>query len=488
MSFGNIRLRRIWSACVCLLLSMTAATYAQTRVIYKPSNKNFPNPERGFFTPFPRPRDGSLTPLPPAERDSLSLSGMEAIRSKGESVVELDFNLHKFRHSKISKAELATIQHDFDLVREGGMKCLIRFAYSEAIGQPDAPLKIVLEQIAQLKPILQANYDVIAVMQAGFIGAWGEWHSSTNGLDNVVDRRKILFAELDALPKVRMIQVRTPHFKREIFDRRTPVTRSEAFNESKYSRVGEHNDCFLANWNDYGTYVDTTRGHNYIARDCLYVPMGGETCHVSKYCECGNAIYQMDRLHWSLLNWTWNPAVYKLWQKDGCLSEVKRRLGYRFELLSGVYSDSLKRGNAFQYSIKLTNLGFAPLFNPRDVEIILQNDANGRRYVADLPIDPRFWEPGDTLTVAGKIGIAHDIPNGTYSVYLNLPDPVPRLHFRPDYSIRLANRNVWEPRMGYNNLDTRLVINSETGGATYNGKVRFRPLRLPTSARERKAD
>ncbi len=410
------------------------------------------------------------------EVDSLTLAGLDKIKAKDQSVVALGYNLAKLRHGKLSKAELELINHDFKLVREAGMKCLIRFGYSESIGEPDAPLSIILEQIAQLKPILRANADIIAVMQAGFIGAWGEWHSSTNGLDNAADRRKILFAELNALPKSRMIMVRTPYYVWGIFDRTTPITRTEAFNGSNYSRVGQHNDCFLANWNDYGTYVDTTVGHEYIAKDCLYAPMGGETCHVSKYCEPGNALYQLARLHWSLLNSGWNPEVYKLWEKEGCLNQVKKRLGYRFELLSGTYDDSLGVGSGFHYSIRLTNVGFAALFNPRDVQIILQRNSDSDRYAASLPIDPRFWEPGDTVDVAGEIGIPLNLPAGEYSLYLNLPDPVPQLHSRPSYSIRLANIGVWNSSTGFNSLDARLQIVRGPAAAAYKGKATFRRL------------
>ncbi len=472
---------------VVIFLTLCVSVFAQERITYTSSNEIFPNPERGFFSGFPRSGGISSTNLKTRKQAiQRAMQAMEAIRAKGQSIVSLGYNLKKFRNSRLSNSELSLIESDFRLVREGGMKCLIRFDYSGSIGDPDAPLKIVLEHIAQLKPILRANYDVIAVMQAGFIGAWGEWHSSTNGLDNVTDRRKILFAELNALPKVRMVQLRTPHFKQEIFNRTTPISRSEAFDQSKYSRVGEHNDCFLANWNDYGTYTDTTAEKKYISQDCKYVPMGGETCNPSSYCECGNAIYQMQRLHWSLLNSGWNPAVYRRWKDEGCLDEVRRRLGYRFELLSGIFDDSLKPGNAFNYTIKLTNVGFAALYNPRDVEIVLKDIQGGHKYVAPLSIDPRFWGSGDTVDISGQIGIPRDMPLGVYTVYLNLPDPAPNLHGRPDYSIRFANVGTWEASSGYNSLLVHLVVNSQKGGSEYRGKSKFRKLNTHAVIEEEK--
>ncbi len=463
--------------CIGVMLVLSATAFGQTTVTYKYSNKIFPNPERGLFTPFPTPEDGFMThPIASSNEDSLAISDLKAIRAKGQTLIGLEFHLDHFRHRKLSEDELGIISNDFRLVREAGLKCVLRFAYNYGIGGPDAPLKIILEHISQLKPIFRANYDVICVMQAGFIGAWGEWHSSTNGLDDATDRRKVVFAELKALPKSRMVQVRTPHYARGIFCRKTPLSRSEAFDGSNFSRVGQHDQCFLASWNDFGTYVDTARGTEYISETCRYTPFGGEACHLSPFCECGNAIYQMERLHWSYMSSTWNPAVLNYWKTKGCMNEIERRIGYRFELLRGTYSDSLKPGEAFHFSISLTNVGFAALFNPRDVEIILRNDSDDDRYVASLPVDPRFWQPGDTVDLAGQIGIPSNLPPGRYSLYLNLPDPAPRLRFRPDYSIRIANKDVWQYATGYNNLNATVAIVASHAGGVYKGKLMFRKL------------
>lgn len=70
------------------------------------------------------------------------------------------------------------------------------------------------------KPVLQANEDVIYVVQAGFIGICGEWHADLNknsyfyfdwkGPDKVntsqfEDYAKVVDALLDAVPKSRQV-------------------------------------------------------------------------------------------------------------------------------------------------------------------------------------------------------------------------------------------------------------------------------------------
>jgi len=51
-------------------------------------------------------------------------------------------------------------------------------------------------------------------------------------------------------------------------------------------------------------------------------------------------------------------------------------------------------------------------------------------------------------------------PAGTYAVYLNLPDPAGSIRNRPEYSIRLANKDVWEDATGYNSLLHKVTIST----------------------------
>ena len=52
---------------------------------------------------------------------------------------------------------------------------------------------------------------------------------------------------------------------------------------SDLSRVGFHNDCFLASPDDYGTFLSDplSLDEDYLALDSRYVPVGGETCNVN---------------------------------------------------------------------------------------------------------------------------------------------------------------------------------------------------------------
>jgi hypothetical protein len=142
------------------------------------------------------------------------------------------------------------------LVREVGIKFIVRFSYNDGTSapntQPDATLAQVLRHIEQLAPILEANKDVIAWFEAGFIGAWGEWHSSTNGLDSDANKAIIRDALLANFPADRFILFRYPGDF--IGWHPQPLTEAQAFSGTDQARAGHHNDCFLASDSDFGTY------------------------------------------------------------------------------------------------------------------------------------------------------------------------------------------------------------------------------------------
>ena len=120
-------------------------------------------------------------------RHAAESMGRELV-SRGLRLVYGKFLLDDYRDQPLDPAVLTEIDDALGLARDAGLKVVPRFYYADAGDQPDAPLDRILGHIDQLGPILADNEDVIAVVQAGFIGAWGEWHSSQNGLDNPTDR------------------------------------------------------------------------------------------------------------------------------------------------------------------------------------------------------------------------------------------------------------------------------------------------------------
>jgi hypothetical protein len=448
MKFRSLTLL-MYFFCWCSI-SLFGQTYGPVTVTYQSTDNIFPNPERGFYN-YTEARHNS---------SPLSRTLLRTARNNNRTLIIRNYTISEFRDKDMSEEFLDLVRQDFQILREEGVKCVLRFRYSVQIGEADAPLSIIERHLDQLQLIFDENYDVIAVMEAGFIGAWGEWHSSTNNLATTTGMRAVLTKILDVLPRERMVQVRTPWYKMSIFSTTTPVSFEMAYDGSNISRTGHHNDGFLADALDLGTYTNPVWEKNYLSQDTRFTPMGGETARIreGEYYKCPNALNEMDRMHWSYLNRDYYSGTIGSWITDGCFDDVQRRLGYRFELLEGRYTESVQRNSLFHMEIDLTNRGWAAPYNRRGLEILLRHTDNGTIYFTELWDDSRFWLAGDTVRINASIGVPADIPPGPYQLLIHLPDPEQRLYGRPEFSIRFANEDVWESATGYNYLLHTLLI------------------------------
>jgi hypothetical protein len=474
-------------------------------VAYRESAEDFPNPERGFY----RPTDTHVSNFESLDEDKLKGYRSPSRVSNAtydvvSTLIYRDFVLDNHKNGPISETTLNNIRADFNTVRKAGLKVILRFTYTlkttegscpdKSICPPygDAPKNIVLGHIGQLKPILQEHADVIAFVQMGFIGIWGENYytdyfgdASANSsagklLDqNWQDRNDVLKALLDATPQEIMVQVRTPQTKQRLaYGIQSPVssaplTEAEAFSKIDKARIGFHNDCFISSPDDYGTYDDygnsstphqseTTALKRYFAADSKFVVVGGETCSdaYSPQNDCapaGIAEQEMKDMHYTYLNTSYNNDVNNDWVSGGCMESIKKNLGYRLVLRNGTYPSTLSAsGDKIKIRILLENTGYASPVKARPVALILRNTTDKTVHTVALDTDIRKWYSGEvTLQASPYIGA---LPPGTYELLLHLPDAHSSIAARPEYAIRLANDLVWEEATGYNKLDHTLVV------------------------------
>jgi hypothetical protein len=383
--------------------------------------------------------------------------------------------LADYQGRPIDEAGLATIRSTFATARSKGLKILARFVYNPGPGSttdtslanPDVPIELALQHIAQLKPLLIQNADVIAVLQAGFVGHWGEWHSSKYLHEH---RRVIVDALLDALPRQRMLQIRYPRYKEIFFQ--GPLTASTAFSGTDASRVGHHNDSFLRGTDDGGTYrsrtsqppphessycsgaadvIDCWKG--FVAQEGRFTPVGGETSQVNPpRTDCPNALVELE-----MLNNDFNMDVLNGWTTGGCMPEIRRRLGYRFVLKEAVVPQVVSPGGTLKLDVTLRNEGFAAPYNERPVFVVLENGID--RYELRLnQVDPRRWEPGVDETISAQVPLPEAIARGTYTLSLWLPDAADSLRGLPSFAVRFANADTWNAAVGSNVLFTDLRV------------------------------
>ena len=496
----NLLLLSILFICILQCPAQKATVY------YKESSEDFANPERGFYLPSGTKASNFVL---------LDARQLKDYRNKPQqppgasyqinmSLLYRAYELDTFKFRPLSQEFLNNLQQDFDAVRSAGLKLILRFAYTNTthggdckdeykICPPygDAPRYIVLKHVEQLKPLFQKNADVIAVLQQGFIGIWGEnyftdyFGCATDEGDGVikdsswVHRNQFLKALLDAMPADRMVQVRTPQIKqRFVYGPRAlltskPILLKEAFNKTGIARVGFHNDCFLASPDDYGTFYsygnsitkrDTANVvlRKYFEADSRYVAVGGETCDdaFSPQNDCapfGHAEKEMAAMHYSYLNASYNNQVNNDWDSLGCMKSIKQKLGYRFVLKKALLPKKITKEKSFTVEIQIENIGFASPFNPRPVQLVLRNKTTAEIFVLNFNTQVQKWFIGKhILKQSFKLPVS--AAPGQYELLLNLPDGYQSLRSNPAYSIRLANEDVWEPATGFNQLKHVLEV------------------------------
>lgn len=470
---------------VVLILGSMFLGFAQEplskEIRYPASLEDFPNPERGWY-----------------HYRELSGSVDFAVRGQNKSsLIFLKIRADAYRASALPQSLLDNLQKAFDQARKDGVKLIPRVAYNDGPGDGcnpygcDAPKSIILQHIAQLAPLWKKNKDVLYLLDPGFIGGWGEWHSSSNGLDNIRDRTDILFGILDSLPVDRMAVIRYPAFKREIFggsqsSEKEILGADRAFGGSRISRVGHLNDCLFSSEDDVGTYQYTNWGRTreiaYVGGESRYAPFGGETCAVHAKGECANTLQEMAALHIDHLNHDYNGEVINRWGTQGCLDTINLKLGHRLALDWARLPDSVKPGGTMSLRFAIRNRGFGELFNPRDVEAVLYRPG-GSLEKAVLPVDPRRWSGGSLDTVGLSLSIPLALPEGAWRLGLRLADKEASLRGDPRYSIRLANAGVWNPDSGINDLKVDLQVSAKAAGAVNPAHTAFKVVESTVSIR-----
>lgn len=435
-----------------------------TTVTFAESDEIIPNPERGLY---------SQTYYTSA--DLGSHANATVINNLRESQYKMTLYLHSYymtdyMESNIPQEFLDRLDYNMNALREGGGKVVLRFSYKYSMDAKDQPWNATPEwihkHIDQIAPYLQKHADVILCVQCGLLGSWGEWYYTDNGFkmnpykdEDYEPRWEVLEHMLRAVPEERQVALRTPAFKMKYLQMRglgeEPLTEADAHKPTNKARICGHNDCFVSSSSDVGTYKGAA-DRDFWAEDSKYTIMGGETCEKSSYSNGTNAISEMEKNHWTYLNRDYRESVTKMWRGDGTMDEMMRRLGYRLVLDKAILTKTPEAGKKYDAYFKLRNVGFASPMNKRGLELVFvkANDPT-KKYVFEQTEDPRFWLPGEhTFTLSCTLNAEMQ---GEYKLYLNLPDPYPTVYNDPRYSIRLANKDIWDENTGYNYIATVIV-------------------------------
>jgi hypothetical protein len=451
---------RVISIGCWLSLAIQAATAADTERLFQPSKDNFANPERGFYSP----------------QTTTRMTGLRQLREQGISLVLVEMDLRAFKERELTREKLDELRAALAAARQAGLKVIFRAAYGFTDRDYRADpkdLPRMLGHIRQIGEVLTENADALFAVQAGFLGPWGEWHGSNWGDPPSLDvRRTILFALLDTVPAPIPIQVRRPMFIRDIFATEPggfDLTDAVAFSGSRLSRVGWHDDAFLALPDDMGTYVDPgwdrKRELRWSDHRDRYVPFGGETVGPSESTPIEQVVREMESLHLSYLNIAYHPRTLQHWRESRFRGEdaygyIARRIGYRLVAQKLRYATDVRADGQLSFELTLTNAGFASPQLPRVITVGLIHGAQIERLVLSM-VDPRQWGPwSGNIIVRGEIPIPDNVlDDGKAELALQLADPSPRLRNDGRFAIRLANDDVpFLEKEGWNILAEDIAI------------------------------
>jgi hypothetical protein len=466
-------------------------------ITYQEDNSIFPNPERGWRGQA-MPQCCDNYPDIKGPHAPLTVEQLLEWRNSENAITVFkdDIKIQQWE-SDIPQSRLDEIQSDFDAIREAGLKSIPRIVYNWGMGNEDPGEQYIMRHLDQLEPIIKTNIDVIMAWEFGTFGGCGEAVSSpqyidgnNNGRQSLKDNALRIYNRIaQIVPEDRMLAAKLPAYKYDLLGwsvggstyppEAVPLTAEEAYDGSLRARIGWYNDNFAGDANHWGFfYAWPEQDKDFVENDALYVLMEGELSGSTDYNRT-NGERELKRFRFT----TYQPTgdgdaeVIAAWKSSGQWDRMARNLGYRFRLIEMTVSSVLKPGATFELRMEMANDGYARIVNARKVEVLLRNKANGNIYMVDIDHGRgnRLWlpGPGETKTLEGSAGIHPDMPEGDYEVLLNLPDPYPTLHDRPEYSIRLANLEVWEEGTGYNSLLHAIEVSTDGGGEAYAGNDYF---------------
>lgn len=412
--------------------------------------------------------------------------------SDSVSLVQTYFYLTDVVGRNITEEDFQTMLIFFDELRKLGKKAVLRFAYeTQFLGRATVgpTLEDIITHTKQLKSFLDKNKDIIQVMQAGMIGAWGEWHSSFNGLENSDETKRTILKNIcNMTPEGRFIQVRVPEYK-NLLDSTS----------LEYKRVSFHDDFIVIKnhvWD--GGMSEGTVNYNQILRESPFLPIDGELPwgswsmnedpdnpdngwiidgiqtarrlflqHYTSLSIVHNYKENNTKDKYSMSYWKETPisenfllenkmpisdGYFK--KKDG--SKVKRNvfdyirdhLGYRIELQKMTLPKILTIGCSNFIEISLINRGFSTLFNEHPVYIVLI-DSKGNvcnPFLTNANVnDWQPYDPDDKLCtplvhkISANLPISEKIIKGNYRIGLWIPDGSDNLKYNSRFAIRCAN-------------------------------------------------
>ncbi|QJD83895.1 DUF4832 domain-containing protein [Cohnella herbarum] len=454
----------------------------------------FPNPERGYHNRYEIVNDPSVndyassaTSIAGFNPDMLDRTFARA-KQAGNSLIHSYIHLDKYTNAdQLPQALLDSLSSGLAAIRTAGLKIVLRPAYAWS-GSPTVPESRILGHIQQINAVISANADVVLHLEAGYLGPWGEWHTSqfTDPFTrtDADTRYRIIKKILSTTPSSIPLVIRYPIFIKEVLELPTP-SGTTALTQDDKDRIGFHNDCFLSDSADMGTYDNNSwMGWFYVEQKKQWMydlatstggnkMMGGETCDSAGSNDLAgvNVQSEMSKLNFTEINEDFAAVNINIWKNanlsasgndpaETAFTRIKRKLGYRLRLIDANFPTSISPGGSFGFSANLSNDGYSGIIKSRPAFLVFDNGT--QRYNVQLTgVDVRQWLSGPVALSNQTVALPGNMVAGTYKLALWLPDADVNLRTRPEYSVRFANTGTWDAVKGYNVLANAISVSGD---------------------------
>jgi len=370
-----------------------------------------------------------------------------------QSIILLQINLCNYSNTSLSRNALEQLDSIFNTFSRANKQIILRFLYDwegKALETEPDSIEQILSHMEQVAPVVNKYESHIFMLQGVFTGNCGEMNQTHYGTnENIIQLAEKLSG---VISKNIFLSVRTPAHLRTITKTGTPLSETEAYDGSLFSRLGLYNDGMLGNDFDCGTYDDTsfanttdytekgTREEEISFQEtlCQFVPNGGEAVLVNPFNDLDNAISDLSRMHVSYLSCDHDASVLNKWKdaiytgkEDDIFNEVSgydyiaAHLGYRYVLETSDITTSSFLNSKTILSALIKNTGFSPAYRKFQMTFTLKNNVSDTITVP-VNYDNRKLLPGQRATITADIKTSA-LKKGDYTVSLSIVDNATKL-------------------------------------------------------------